>query len=88
MEHLLQDHYFLSKLYILFNKYFRHSLIFFLMNYHVIAHNMQLITVFTYRFTKDTQTFAIDRQFMWGLGLLLSPVLTQVSETKMKTLFP
>jgi hypothetical protein len=31
------------------------------------------------RFPKDPQTYAIDRQFMWGDGLMISPVLAKAS---------
>jgi len=31
------------------------------------------------RFPRDPQTYAIDRQFMWGDGLMISPVLAKAS---------
>ena len=33
-----------------------------------------------YRFPKDKNTYGIDKQFMWGHALLISPVLLQVRQ--------
>ena len=33
-------------------------------------------------FPTDSNTWVIDRQFMWGSGLLISPVLDQGATTK------
>ena len=33
------------------------------------------------RFPKDKKTWTIERQFMWGDGLLISPVLTAGDDT-------
>ena len=34
-----------------------------------------------HRFPEDKKTWTIDRQFMWGNGLLISPVLTAGAKT-------
>ena len=36
---------------------------------------------FLCRYPEDSQTYDIDTQFMWGDGLLISPVLKQVKPT-------
>ena len=35
--------------------------------------------IINFRFPTVTETFGIDRQFMWGPGLMISPVLEEVS---------
>lgn len=36
---------------------------------------------FLLRFYSDEATWSVDRQFLWGPGLLISPVLDQVGLT-------
>lgn len=40
--------------------------------------NIWLIVFSLFRFYSDEATWAIDRQFMWGPGLLITPVLDAV----------
>lgn len=40
--------------------------------------NLEITTIFIDRFADDKNTWEIDRQFLWGPSLLISPVLEEV----------
>src|SRR5207302_1169972 len=62
---------------------FRYTYLPYLYTLHALA-NKNGGTVFTalwMNFPMDTATYKIDAQFMWGNGLLVTPIITQVSNT-------
>ncbi|XP_013407693.1 lysosomal alpha-glucosidase-like [Lingula anatina] len=55
--------------------------------YHSHIEGTGVVQPLMYMYPKDTQTYAIDKQFMWGSGLMISPVLDQ-GQTEVRAYFP
>ena len=41
---------------------------------------MRYTTIVLFRFSTDANTWDIDRQFLWGAALLISPILDEVKD--------
>jgi len=55
--------------------------------YHHVNTGSAVFRPLFYNFPQDSRTYGIDRQFMWGTGLLVSPVLTE-DTTSVTAYFP
>lgn len=47
--------------------------------YHHVSSGTAVFRPLWYNHQDDSRTYPIDRQFMWGAGLLISPVLTEAT---------
>lgn len=55
--------------------------------YHHVIQGSTVFRPLWYNYVNDPATYSIDRQFMWGTGLLISPVLDQ-GVTSVEAYFP